>query len=96
MNWLKTKLKPTPQTIEQIAQTTDALICWETLPDGKRWRWWCKICRDEGKPWLMEQTCEHTKNAKPESNISREAAIKTLESLIQENPITQPSDASQP
>jgi len=44
----------------------------------------------------MEQTCEHVKNAKPEFDISREAAIKTLESLIQESLITQPSDASQP
>jgi len=90
------KPKPAPQTLRELAQTSDALICWETLPNGVRWRWWCKYCRDEGKPWLMEQTCGHVKNAKPEANISREKAIQTLESLMSERPITQPSDASQP
>jgi hypothetical protein len=64
---------------EQIAEISDALLCWDDLPDGARLRWWCKLCRDEGNAWLTDQPCEHVLTAKEDGKISREEILATLE-----------------
>jgi hypothetical protein len=65
------------QPMEQIAQTSDAAIAWENLPDGSRKRYWCKVCRNEGRDWLYG-ACDHVTEAKPESHISIQQAMSTL------------------
>jgi hypothetical protein len=67
----------TTETMEQVAQTSDAAIAWENLPDGSRKRYWCKVCRDEGKPWLYGE-CDHVATAEETKQISMSEAMNTL------------------
>jgi hypothetical protein len=62
-----------------LAQISDELMCWDEFPDGSRLRWWCKICRDEGKPWLTDTPCDHVITAEEGGRISREVARATIE-----------------
>lgn len=77
-----TPSQPEPQTLEQIAQTSDGHIAWKTLPDGSRRRWWCKACRDQGRDWLAPEPCEHVLNATEEAQISDQIAEHTRQALI--------------
>jgi hypothetical protein len=86
----------TPQNVQEMAQTSDATMAWEQFPDGDRSRWWCKICRDEGKDWIFEPTCEHVKNAGPGHSIPKEQAQATIRKLMEQNPITPAKSESQP
>ena len=63
--------------MEQVAQTSDAAIAWEDMPDGSRKRYWCKVCRSEGKPWLYGE-CNHVMEAEPESQMTMQEAMNTL------------------
>ena len=65
-----------PQTIEQIAQTTDARRAWDETPNGRQ-RLWCKDCRDLHLEWLTPEPCEHILKAKAEAIVSREEAMET-------------------
>jgi hypothetical protein len=78
-----TSLQQEPQTVEQIAQTSDAAIAWQDMPDGSRKRYWCKVCRDEGEPWLYG-ACNHVTEAKQESQISTAIALSTLGQFLWE------------
>ena len=60
-------------------------MCWQNLSDGSRLRWWCKICRSEGKPWLTETPCDHIRTARGEE-IPTEVALAMLEQLKAEAP----------
>jgi hypothetical protein len=79
-----TTSQPTPQSMEQIAETSDATMAWEDQADGSRERWWCKKCRDEGHDWLMGATCEHIRTAKPDRNISNEVAQETVRKFMEQ------------
>lgn len=79
--------------MEQIARTSSHAIAWETIK-GRRARWWCKICRDQGLPWLMEPTCAHVLEARPQADIPREEAIATMRLFQSENPTTPPNPGS--
>ena len=70
-------------------------MAWENMPDGSRTGWWCKVCQDEDKEWLYT-TCSHIQNAKAEITIPKKKAIATMLKFMNQSPITQPSDASQP
>ena len=80
---------PQAQTMEHLAQTTDALHAWQEMPDSSRKRLWCKTCRNEGAPWLTPEPCQHVLTAKPEMMINMEEAMNTLRKLITEQPVTQ-------
>jgi type II secretory pathway component PulJ len=69
------------QAMENIAQTNDALMAWETMTSGKRDGWWCKICRDEGKEWLWT-TCDHILNAQGQIEIPRQQAMATMQEYM--------------
>jgi hypothetical protein len=72
-----------PQKVAALAQTSDALMGWDTI-NGKRYRWWCKICRAEGNPWLWEPTCSHVETAQEETKISKEQMWATMERFAKE------------
>jgi hypothetical protein len=81
-----------PQTVQEqrshLAQSSNALMAWEDMPDGSRARWWCKVCKSEGRAdWLSNHPCEHVLKAKPETQLSRETALETLKAL-QSEPIS--------
>jgi hypothetical protein len=72
-----------PQSMEYVAQTSDALIAWEDLPDGSRKKWWCKVCRDEGQDdWLTNAPCQHVLKAKSDRQLSKEVAMETFKALL--------------
>ncbi len=54
-------------------------IAWELDPTGRRHRLWCKICRDQGQPWILGVTCSHVIYATNERTIPRAEAMATLE-----------------
>jgi hypothetical protein len=77
---------PSQQELQRLAASSGELMAWRETPDGKRVRWWCKICRDEGKAWIMPEPCEHVQNAKAEKQISNEEAMQLRDALIRELP----------
>lgn len=72
-----------PQELERIAQSVDAMRAWNETPSGRE-RLWCKTCRDEGKPWLTPEPCEHILSATAEEIVPLEVAMNTLRKLISE------------
>jgi hypothetical protein len=79
------------QTAETFSLTSNAWSAWNNLPDGKRERLWCKLCRDEGNPWLTPEPCEHVLEAEPETEIPVDVAMNTLRKLMSEEPTQAPS-----
>ena len=75
--------------MQQIAQTSDALMAWDTI-NGIRYRWWCKVCKEDGSPWLWGPTCSHVENASPGIEINKAQAWTTIEKFASEidNPTT--------
>ena len=73
----------TAEEIEELAATSDSLMCWEEMPDGRK-RYWCKICRDEGNDWLTPEACEHVQTATAGPQIKRETAMEILKALRSE------------
>jgi hypothetical protein len=78
-----------PQELEKIAQSVDAMRAWNETPGGRE-RLWCKTCRDEGRPWLTPEPCEHILSATAEEIVPFEVAMRTLVRLMSE-PVTEPS-----
>ncbi len=66
---------------EQMAEISNDPMCWDDLALGIRRRWWCKFCRDEGKPWLTPWSCTHIRRARVERKISRGELKATLRHL---------------
>lgn len=90
-DWVSNLRKtPTPPTLQQIAQTSDALMAWQETPSGRR-RLWCKVCRDANQDWLSDQPCQHISEAEPGEKIDAEVAMATLRELMREQPASQPS-----
>jgi hypothetical protein len=71
------------QQAEQLAQTSDAWAAWDTI-NGRRYRWWCKICREEGKRWLWEPTCSHVQEAEEAIKIPKAQGWATMEQFARE------------
>jgi hypothetical protein len=78
------------QELETIAQSVDAMRAWNETPTGRE-RLWCKTCRDEGKPWLTPEPCEHILSATAEEIVPFEVAMRTLVRLMNEPTPQEPS-----
>lgn len=82
-DWVNKRRPRRSPTLEQIAQTSDALMAWQETPSGRR-RLWCKVCRDQGADWLTDGPCQHVQEAEPGEKISAEAAMAMLRDLMRE------------
>ncbi len=69
---------------ENLSKSSDHLMAWKDLADGGRFRIFCKICKEEGKPWFMDQPCEHVLSATNPEQVSLETAMRMLMSLYAE------------
>ncbi len=69
---------------EEVAKSSDHLIMWQNMMDGSRVRIFCKICRDEHKPWLTEEPCEHVQAAMPEEHVDLSTALRMVREAMEE------------
>jgi hypothetical protein len=81
---LKNSTASQAEQIADIAQTSDAWAAWENKSDGSRRRLWCKVCRDEGKDWITDPTCQHVIEAQEAAKLSPQVAMNTLARMIAE------------
>ena len=81
---LRSRPKRQPRTIQEIAETADALMCWSNQPNGRE-RIWCKVCRDQGQPWITPEPCSHILEAEEGQRVTLQVAMNTLRELLSES-----------